>query len=224
MSDPSVQPLDMFVMEGFAQRFQQVFGCAKCAFINQNDKTKVLDALFGQGKTLTYPYAYFVIQTTSVNNESYNPHQWVRRGIRIGVRSDDTIQMARIQPTNFDIEVTYVTNKFDSIEQGSVRAFVRRWLLARRAGYLKFSVDYGLKQFGIGLTLAESINIPQRENIVEQETKYEITVLATIHGYISEPYTAKMGKTNQINVNAQIGGVNSQIVSSQFFAFPTEEQ
>jgi hypothetical protein len=129
----------------------------------------------------------------------------------------------RVLPVNFEVEVVYVTNKFDSVEQGSVMAFARRWLLARRGGYLKFSIDYGQKQFGVSVTTPDSLTIPSRENIVESETKYEITTNITIHGYISEPTLGQKGIANKLNVNGEVGGVNGQVVSTQFFAFPQKE-
>jgi hypothetical protein len=219
MSD-MIQPIDHFVLAAFQERFQQVFGCVKCAFINQNDKTKVLERLFGQGNPLSYPFAYFVIQSVGANNESYNPHYLMRRGWVVDVPDSDQYVTVRVLPTNFELEVTYVTDKFDSVEQGSVLAFARRWLLARRGGYLKSSIGYGQKQFGISVTVPESLNIPQLGNITETETKYEVTTNLTIHGYISEPTVGQKGRVNTINVTGQVSGVNGTVVSTQFFAFP----
>lgn len=219
----SIQPIDSYITTAFQSRFQEVFGCVKCLFINQNDKTKVLQRVFGEGVPLSYPFAYFVIQSISTNVESYNPHYLMRRGVVIDIPSDDMFYTMRILPVNIEVEVVYVTDKFDSVEQGSVMAFTRRWLLARRGGYLKFSLDFGQKQFGIGVTLPDSVNIPSRDNIVENETKYEITTSATIHGYLSEPTLGQKGKVNTFNVQSQVGGVNGQIVSTQFFAFPQKE-
>lgn len=216
-----IQSIDHLVLAGFQQRFQQVFG-AKCLFINANDKTKVLQRIFGEGEALTYPYAYFVIQSMGANTESYNAHAMARRGMVLGVNADNSLQTVRVLPTNFVVEVSYVTNKFESVEQGSVLAFVRRWLLARRVGYLKFSINYGRLQFGISHTLDESVNIPQRENIAENETSYLTTTSATIHGYISEPILGQQGKVNEVRVNDSLGGVKGQIISTQTFEFPQQ--
>jgi hypothetical protein len=144
----AIQTIDHMVLAGFQQRFQQVFNCP-CLFINANDKTRILQKVFGEGQPITYPYAYFVVQSMGANNESYNAHVMARRGLVVNVAANDLLQTVRVVPTNFVIEVSYVTNKFESVEQGSVLAFVRRWLLARRVGYLKFSINYGRLQFGI---------------------------------------------------------------------------
>jgi len=212
MSQTKIIPIDEMVRAGFQERFQQVFNC-KCAFINQNDKTKILDRIFAQGEDLTYPYAWFTIQSVSANNDSYNPHPLGRRGMVLNVASNSSVNTVRIMPTNFDIEVNYVTNKSDSVEQGSVMAFARRWLLARRFGYLKFSINYGRMNFGIQITLDESVPFPQRENIGEAETKYDVVLHAVIHGYTSEPTLGTQGKVNKINLTEGIKLANGQVVS-----------
>lgn len=214
----TIQPIDSFVFAGFQQRFQQVFNCP-CLFINQNDRTKVIDRIFGQGNPIEYPYAYFVIQRLSANNDSYNPHQMGRRGITLNVDSDQTIQTVRVLPTTFEVEVNYITNKMESTAQGSVIAFARRWLLARRFGYLKFSINYGNLQFGVGTTLPEEVPIPQRENITETETKYDVVTTIAVHGYVSEPMLGRQGKVNKVNLNQGIQLPKGQVVSTQTFTW-----
>jgi hypothetical protein len=221
-----IQPLDYFILAGFQQRFQQTFGAVKCAYVNANDKVRILQRVFGQGNEITYPYAYLVIKSQRVNAQSYNPGYLSRRGMVINVNAEDTYQTVRIMPVDYEIECTYVTNKFSSVEQGSVMAFARRLLMARRNGYLKFSVDYGAKQFGIGVDIDESVTIPSRENITENETSMEITVNATVHGYISEPVLGEKGKIGKFNVSPfdTSTALNpQQIVSTQTFVFPDRE-
>jgi hypothetical protein len=222
MTSTEIQPIEYLVFAGFQQRFEQVFGCAKCAFINANDKTKILQRLFGEGKPLTYPYAYFEIHSVGANTDSYNSHALGRRGLPVNIRTGQTVQTVRVMPVNFELEITYVTDRFQSVEQGSVLSFVNRWLMARRFGYLKSSVNYGRLQFGVNVTMAPDVSIPSRENITESEVSYVTTMSATIHGYISEPVLSEIGKVNQFNVNGQVSGVNGQIVSTQFFAFPEQ--
>jgi hypothetical protein len=213
MSQTVIEPIDSLVLAGFQQRFQQVFGCP-CVYINQNDKTKILERVFGQGKDITYPYAWFTIQSLSPNYETYNAHPLGRRGITLNVASQTTINTVRIMPTVFDIEVNYVTNKAESVGQGSVLAFARRWLLARRFGYLKYTTKYGNMQFGIHVTLDEQVPFPQRENITEAETKYDVVLHAQIKGYTSEPVLGTQGKINKINLNTGIKLPNGQVIST----------
>jgi hypothetical protein len=224
-TEMDIEPIDKFVLAGFAERFQQTFGAVKCAYVNANDKVRILQRVFGEGNQITYPYAYLVIKSQRANDQSYNPGYLSRRGIVININSEDTYQTVRILPVDFEIECTYVTNKFSSVEQGSILSFARRMLMARRNGYLKFSIDYGMKQFGIGVDLEESVSIPSRENITESETSMEITVTATVHGYISEPVLGEKGKINKFNVSPFDTAIypNQQIVSTQTFAFPDKK-
>ncbi|EMI5828672.1 hypothetical protein ROB59_000276 [Staphylococcus aureus] len=223
-----IAPIDFFVFEEFQSRFQQVFNCSKCAFINTHDKTAQLQKLFGKGKPLTYPYAYFEVKKISENIDSYNPHQMMRRGMVLNVNSGSTIQTVRVLPTDYEIDITYVTNRFQSVEQGSVIAFSRRWLMARRLGWLKGSIDYGRMQFGIGITMDSSISTPSLGNIVEAETAFAVSVSATVHGYTSEPVLGEQGKINTINVIDLENMVKAPgtvtdsgvVASSQFLAFP----
>ena len=222
MESIEIQPIDYLVLAGFQDRFQQVFGAVKCAFINANDKTKILQRVFGEGKQIEYPYATFEIKHVSHNTQTYNSGYMSRRGMVVNIDSNSTYQTVRVMPTDFEIDIEYTTNKFQSVEQGSVMAFTRRWLLARRNGYLKCSVDYGKLQFGIGVTLDEGVNVPSRANITENESSMVIAVRAIIHGYTSEPVLGQKGKVNQFNVNGEVSGVNGQVVSTQFFAFPDQ--
>ena len=214
-------PIDQFVLAGFQQRFQQVFNC-KCAYTNSHDKTKILDRVFGEGQPLEYPYAHFEIQSVAANKESYSTQMMLRKGLIVTVDSNSTVQQVRVMPANFDLQATYVTNKFDSVEQGSVMAFARRWVMAYRGGWLKFTINYGRLQFNVALTMPESVTIPTLENIVETESAYSLVSTLTLHGYISEPIFAQGGKVNTINVQSTVQGVNPKTISSQFLAFPTE--
>lgn len=222
MESTEIQPIDYLVLAGFQERFQQVFGAVKCAYINANDKTRILQKVFGEGQPLEYPYATFEIKRVDDNVESYNPHYLMRRGLVLSVDSNSTLQTVKVLPTNFEIEIEYTTNKFQSVQQGSVLAFTRRWLHARRGGYLKTSINYGRLQFGIGVTLDPGIDIPSRENVTENETSFKIMCKAIIHGYTSEPVLGVKGKVNQFNVNGAVSGVNGKVVSTQFFAFPEQ--
>lgn len=216
-----IQTLDYYVLAGFQQRFQQTFGAVKCAYVNANDKVRILQHVFGEGEQITYPYAYLVLKRMGVNEHSYNPGYLSRRGVVININTKNTYQTVRILPVDFEIECTYVTNQFQSIDQGSVLAFSRRWLTARRNGYLKYSIDYGNKQFGIGVDMDDNVHIPIRENITESETSMEIVVSCTLHGYISEPVLGEKGRVNQFNVNQFDTQLypNQQIVSTQSFTF-----
>lgn len=218
-------PIDNLILAQFQSRFQQVFD-APCVFANQNDKTQILQRLFSNGESLKYPYAFFTLKNVQHNINSYNSHSMGRRGMVMSVQqSAHQYKTVRILPVNFDVEVHYVTDTFDSVDQGSVIAFTRRWLLARRFGYLKSVVQYGSLRFGIGTTLVDSVAVPTRENILEHEVKYEIQTALTIHGYISEPVTSTIGKMDVINLDERLGLnlKNSVALPVQNMPFPAKE-
>lgn len=203
---PALQPIDDYVFKGFQQQYQQTFGCM-CTYTNVHEKSKLIERLF-DGKEVRYPWAYFVLQNVTPNTESYNPHYLGRRGLPVTLDTDGGgLLTARLLPVNFEIEISYITNKFQSRDQGSVLSYMRRWMMARRFGYLKFDISYGrLSPIGIGVTLADSVPMPTRENVVEQETAYTCTATATIHGYISEPETGHQGVIQELDTIQFVSG------------------
>ncbi len=213
------------IFEGLASRFQQTFNCP-VAFINQTDKTAILQRIFGQGKQVTYPYAWMVLQSVNLATNTYNSHSMGRRGLTFSVPSEDRYQTVKVVPVNFEFEVFYTTNQFESVDQGSTVSFIRRWALARRFGYLKSTVKYGNLRFGINTTLAEQLTVPVRENITENETKYEMQAQLTVHGYISEPVVSQVGRIKKINL-LEVMSVpgSSKTVSTKTFMFdPDQDQ
>lgn len=227
-SIPSAQrliPIDEMILTGFTSRFQQVFN-VQCTFSNQNDRTMIQERIFGKGKPLSYPYSWFRLKSIQHNINTYNSHAMGRRGLTFAVQqAAHQYQTVRILPVNFEVEVHYVTDQFDSVDQGSVSAFARRWLLARRFGYLKTTVQYGKLRFGIGTTLTDTVQIPDRENTLEHEVKYETQVTLIIHGYISEPVTSVVGKMDKINLSQLIGlpVKGAKALPLQNFDFPTDD-
>ncbi len=212
----AIQPIEDFVFEGLARRMSQVFGC-RCIHTNANDKTKAIARLF-EGKQVTYPYMFIVLQSLSQNTDSYTTNRLARRGVSIH-SSDSQSHTVRMLPTNFEFEIEYVTNKFKSLEQGSVLSFSRRWLFARRCGYLKFNIKYGRLALWISSTLGDTVAIPSLENKVETETAYKSTVNLTVHGYISEPELGTQGIVQDLRVNEVLVGADGSVPGSQFFAF-----
>jgi hypothetical protein len=176
----------------------------------------VLQRLF-EGRAVQYPYIFMTLQTLASNSESYMTNLMARRGIMIA-RGETQGQMVRMMPSNFTLEVEFVTNKFQGLEQGSVLAFARRWLFARRCGYLKFNIKYGRLDLWIASTLSDDVVIPSLENKVETETAYKTTSTMVVHGYISEPDLGSQGIVNDIQVTTLVGP-DGKVPGSQFFAF-----
>jgi len=212
----AIQPIENFVFEGLSKRMQQVFGCI-CIHTNANDKTKALARVF-EGRPVVYPYMFIVLQSLSQNTDSYTTNRLARRGLVIQT-SEGQSQTVRMLPANFEFEIEYVTNKFQSLEQGSVLAFTRRWLFARRCGYLKFNIKYGRLALWIASTLGDTVTVPTLENKVEAETAYKSTVNLTVHGYLSEPELGTQGVVQDVRLNEFIVDADGSVPGSQFFAF-----
>lgn len=208
MSVTKVTPIEDYVFAGFQQRFQQQFDCP-VIYTTSSDKTHALSRLLN-GKPVTYPYAFMTVQNIGFNRDSYSSNWLARRGLISTVDANNVATRVRLMPANFDLEIEYVTNKFQSGDQGSALAFVRRWMFASRAGYLKFNVKYGSITLGISATLSDQPPIPLRENATENETSFKITTNVTLHGYVSEPVLGGVGIVSDVIAN----GVNLSATDS----------
>jgi hypothetical protein len=212
----TIQPLEDLVLAGLQSRFQQVFGCL-AIHTSSTDKTKLVERVFA-GKTITYPYAFITIQNISANTDSYNSNSLARNGL-VTIAKDNLAYRTRIIPANFELEIEYVTNKFQGTEAGSVLTFIRRWLFARKNGYLKFNINYGRLAISISCTLSNSTTVPVRDNVLESESVYKITNTITLHGYISEPALGTIGIIQNIEVDASLVNSDGSIPGYQFSSF-----
>lgn len=186
-------------------------------FTTATDKAQVLAKMF-ENKTVSYPYAFLTVQSMGSNPESRSTNMMARQGV-VALVDDGSAERVRLMPCNFEIEVEFITNKFQGIEQGAVLSYIRRWLFARRAGYLKFNISYGRLALGIGVTLNDTPAIPLRDNVVETESIYKVVSTLTVHGYISEPITGTVGVIQDLQINGQSLNLDGSVPGAQFFAF-----
>lgn len=212
----TIQPLEELILAGFQSRFQQVFSCL-AIYTTSSDKTRLIQRVFN-GKTITYPYAFITLQNISANTNSYNSNSLARNGL-IAYSKNDLAYRTKLIPTNFEIEIEYVTNKFQGTEAGSVLTFIKRYLFARKNGYLKFNVNYGRLAISVSVTLNNSTNTPVRENLLESESVYKVTNTVTIHGYISEPALGTIGVIQNIEVDAELVNSDGSIPGYKFNSF-----
>ena len=214
--DIELQPVDQFVREGFSSQLSKQFR-SPAVFTSSPDKARNLQTVLG-GNPVTYPYMFLYVTSIAVNPDAFPNMQLARQGLPVRINTDNQqAQLVRLIPTNFEVEVTYVTNKYSGTQLGSVEAYLRRWLFARRNGSLHFNIDYGMTRLSISSTLSDSVTIPQRENPTDAESVYQIVSTATVHGYVSEPMLATRGIVNQI----QLTDVHptAGISGAQFFPF-----
>lgn len=206
MDEPRIVPAESLIMQGLVERFQQVFNCV-CAFGNTFDRIKVLEKLL-EGKKVKYPYAFLNMQSLSQNTDSYATNVMARSGVEAYVMdSENAMYKVRLIPASFEIEVVFTSNEFFGNSQRSIMEFTRRWLFARRNGYLNFNVNYGSNlALRISNTLSESISMPTMENKTERQSDYDLTTSLVIHGYVSEPKLSQVGIVTDFQVNNTLTG------------------
>jgi len=207
----TIQPVDSFIKDGFLQKVIQQFR-AQALYVTSPDKLKALQTLLNNA-TPKYPYLFLNVQSQAPNPNSYTSHLLSRQGIPVSLNTDNNqFQLARIIPTLFEVEMTFITNAYSGGLE-SVEGFNRRWLLVRRNGAMQFNVDYGLSQLSISYQLGDSISIPARENPAEAESVYQVVTQATINGYVSEPVLGTRGRINNlqfgIKTSDQLAALNS---------------
>lgn len=197
-----VQPVDTLVNEGLAQKIKQQFR-APAFFVSSPDKLRQLQVLQGN-QPVEYPYIFLNVQSWSAASDRYNSNRLSRQGVPVRLTTGgNQYELARIIPVNFEIEVTYVTNKYDGLED-SVQGFARRWLFVRRNGSANFTVNYGLTDLPVTYTIGEALSLPPRESPTDQESAYQVVGNLTLQGYISEPMLGVRGRVSQIILSEAI--------------------
>lgn len=210
-------PVEDEVFRELALRLQQTFGCIVITSTS-TDRMKVLDK-FLEGAKPQYPYVFMQLLSMAGNPESYVSNRMARHGLT-ALMDNSTGYNIRLLPTNFEFQIDFVTNKFQGVEVDNVVAFSRRWLMARRLGWLKFNINYGRLRLLVGATLSDSVSTPVLENKTEVEAAYTVSTNVTVHGYISEPILKEQSLITQIEVNGQIMNSDGSMPNnSQFISF-----
>ena len=211
-----LEPVDSFVRQGFASQLSKQFRCP-AIYTTSPDKLRNLQTFLGN-KQPEYPYIFLSIQSLGPNTDSYVTNRLARQGLQVTISTDNNqYQLVRLIPTNFEIEVTFITNKYSGHDLDCVEGFVRRWLFSRRNGSMLFNVDYGNTQLSISYTLSDSVPIAPRDTPTDQESVYQVVANATVHGFISEPELGTRGRINQIQLADAHPTVG--VTGSQFFPF-----
>ncbi len=211
-----IKPVDELIKDGFALRMKQQFR-APAIYVSSTDKLRTLQQLQGNAP-VNYPYLFLNVQTLSSAQDRYNTNRLARQGVAVQLSTDGVqYQMARVIPVNFEVEVTFITNKYSGIDVDSVDGFARRWFFARRNGSVNFTVNYGLTNFPVAYSVTESLTIPPRETPTEMESVYQVVGSIILQGYISEPMLGSRGRINQIVLSETVPTLNQ--VGEKFFPF-----
>ena len=219
MQNDKVYTIEELVLTGFKERFTKVFSCP-CEISNAYDIIQEQKRIRG-GKPFKYPYAFISMNSIQLG-DTFNSHRMGRYGIITNEKGSSGNIANRINtvPVSFELGIRYITNSLYG-NSYSVMSFTRNWLMARRFGYLKYTIVYGGIYFNIASELAEQISLPTRENITETESKYDIETSLELKGFISLPIAKTAPLVNDINVQAKVGDIteNGVVVGHTFFEY-----
>lgn len=195
--DDTLKPIEAFVQQGLAQRFQQIFD-APLVLVNAPDKRAAIAKLTQRG--LKYPFAFASISRDSITEGTYRPHTLMRRGI-MGKPSSDgmTAQRLNLIPVTTEYEITFLTQSFSD-----VRKFSRTWLLAVIQNAFKFSVTYGVVDLDINVIPEQAVSLPQRESGLSEAKEYVATVNITVAGYMSNTKLQLSQVVNEIDLSIDV--------------------
>ena len=160
-----------------------------------------------------FPYVFFKLQNIRILEETTNsyPSRTLHRLGLIGKLNDsnNTYTVHRPIPADFDVEVTFITEDFKEILR-----FANKWAFVAVKKLLNFNLKYDDRiNFSIRTELQTSIQLPEKENQVENINYYELKATLTIFGYMSEdiPYEELEKRTKITSI-----AVRPVIYSQQF--------
>lgn len=183
-----IKPVEDFVLNGFLQRYQQVFfGCPVVIAASEVDEKQCIARITANG-TVQYPYAILKIQTISYENTAtINDNYMGRRGFLIKTNESDKLGLAvRLIPVEIEMECKFVTNSNSQLVE-----YAKLWMFAYRFGHLKFNISYGNLNLECKVICNESISMPQANSKLESIQEYQATTSAVIHGFMSKQQLAK---------------------------------
>jgi hypothetical protein len=189
--DNQLKPIEHFVKQGLAQRFQQLFGYP-LVYSNANDKKASAQKLMQRG--LKYPFAFATLTGESVAENTYSPHKLWRRGLVTGT-TDDQVLAYRLNliPVTTEYTLTFLCQSLAELMR-----FKKLWLLGSINNALKFSILYGTVNFDIHVTPERRISIPSVEGGLTEQREYVAEVTLTISGYLSPDELATIQAVNEI--------------------------
>ena len=184
---------------------QQAFQ-ATSVYQTSPDRLRALQAA-QNGKTPEYPFVFLNVQTWSAASGGYHSRRLSTEGLPVRLTTDNgQVELVRVIPTNFEVEVSFVTNAYDTLgtKVVSVKDFARRWLFCRRNGALNFTVNYGMTNFPITCVLGENVTTAPRETPVDAEPVYTANTTLTVQGYVSEPVLGNRGRIKDIILSEEV--------------------
>lgn len=206
-----IDPIDKFIFEGVQSRFLEVFN-VPTVWTTSTDETRALDRLFDgkDRKNQRYPYAFLKMGTWDLPQDRLNNRGATLRGIPVSQSTDGKSYLSvKFLPMNFQVGVKFVTNSFREVVD-----FARGWMIASKAGYMSFQVEYGLTVVNVTLVMETSITFPQREGSPEEVQEYVAEVGMLVQGHISEPEVKQQVAVDEIELSLALGAASGVTDSS----------
>jgi hypothetical protein len=175
----SLLPVETLILEGVLQRVQRVTGVP--AFWDESaDGVQVMKRT---GTPLRYPYISLNHAATSEGDRSVSSHPASHRGRPVLV-SDDGKRAFKVMflPANLHVDFIYFGDS-----STHRRHIAHGLLLARRNGWLKFSVPYGASSFEINPEIPTSIDLPPGTSDQDGPKIFKLEFRLDVRGFVSYP-------------------------------------
>ena len=202
-----LDPIETLIFSGLQTRFLEVFE-AKSVWVTSTDKTKLLQKLFGTqaaGATdsnITYPYAFLTLSAVATSENRGSVKAYLMKGVQVAVVVEDQKRAfrAKVLPTDFTVNVEYVTNNYQDVLR-----YVNTWMFARVNGWLKFNVLYGDSTFTVSMDMDQSLTLPQREADLTNVQEYTVTSNLTVQGHVSFAVLQEQQAVDTVQISALLG-------------------
>lgn len=208
-----IQPIENFIFNGIVNRLQQTFGCF---VLFCNSENKILE-LKQKNPNVRYPYILASLNSVAFTSDFYNSNYLARRGIVIRYAdSENALAKIKLMPATFDIKVEYYTDKNSG--DNSVLFFMKRWMFARRLGYLKFNIKYG-SSFACAVQMDESVSQPVKGQETDNSAFYLVEANLQINGFVSEPQILTDGVVNDFAASVRVGNNEQESTDMKKYSF-----
>lgn len=202
MDQQIITPIENFIFNGIVNKLHQVFGCY-VQFINAENKVQEMLKIRKE-KGIKFPYLFVSLSDTTFADSYYNSNYLARQGMVVKIAdSGNALAKVKLLPCTFNMRVEYLTDKSDTSE-GSVLWFTKRWMFARRLGYLKFNIKYG-KVYSCPVMLDDSLSHPIKPAETEGMSCYTIEGGLVIHGFVSEAKLLTDGVLTDVVTEFKVG-------------------
>lgn len=206
MDQQKIEPIENFIINGLINRLANTFGCT----VFYSNASNRLQVLRDRNKNLRFPYLLLNLNSISFSTEFYNSHYLARKGMKVRLAdSGNVLAKVRLLPATLDFKVEYFTDK--NVGDNSVLYFIKRWLFARRCGYLKYSIKFGY-EYAINVLMDESISQPIKDQETDQMSVYQCEGNLQVQGFVSEAQLLTEGVLTNLSMETRIKGhANSEV-------------